>query len=120
MTNIQQFSTSGQFDGLSNLARLQEEPADVVSFVYGVPAKPRMLDIAKEFLAEHYPEMSMAAILGDCRMRSIVYARHHLWWEVRRQRPDASWMAMGRRFKRDHSTILHGVRKHEARMGAAA
>jgi len=116
--NVEQFRVSANFTGVANFARLQDEPADMVSFVYGTPAPPRMMDVAKAFLEENYPEYTMAAILGDSRMRPLVQARHHVWWEVRRQRPDASWMAMGRRFKRDHTSILHGVRKHAERMAA--
>lgn len=115
--NIAEFSTYAEFDGHANMARLQKEPTDIASFIYGTKALPRMIVIASEFLAENYPQFNMAEIIGDSRVADLVMARHHVWYEVKRQRPDVSNSELGRRFRRDHSTILVGIKKHKERMG---
>ena len=55
-------------------------------------------------------------VLGASRSRSVVRARHELWWRIRHL-PDRCYSSpeIGRLFGRDHSTILAGIEAHAAR-----
>ena len=61
--------------------------------------------------------LTVAMLVGDRRSRPIVAARHLAYWRVARE-TGASLAAIGRAFgDRDHTTIIHGIRKHEQRHG---
>lgn len=55
-------------------------------------------------------------IIGESRKRPIAHARQETMWELRQRTrlslPHIGLMLGGR----DHTTVLHGVRAHEARM----
>lgn len=55
-----------------------------------------------------------AEIIGVTRKRAIAAARMTAMYEVRMRRPDMSLPQIGKVFKRDHTTILHAIRKVEA------
>jgi hypothetical protein len=57
-------------------------------------------------------------ISGPSRKRSIVHFRQKLMWEIKTMvKPSMSWPEMGRLFGgRDHTTVLHGVKAHAARL----
>lgn len=58
-------------------------------------------------------------ILGPSRVKVIVAARHEAIWRARQERPDMSLPQIGRAFaNRDHTTILHAVRKIDAQRAA--
>lgn len=57
---------------------------------------------------------------GPRRDLKIVAARQEAMWRVKMERPDMSLPMIGRLFKRDHTTVLHGIRVHEKRMEAAS
>lgn len=54
-----------------------------------------------------------ARIVSMSRNKAVVAARHRAFFEL--QQAGFSLTQMGRMFKKDHTTILHGVRKHIAR-----
>lgn len=114
--NIAEFSTSGRFDGISNLVRLQREPVDVASFVFANPERRPIAAIASEFARKVYPDIPWSALIGESRKKTLVRARHHMWWHVRQMRPDASASEMGRQFRRGHDVIAYGIAAHEKRM----
>jgi hypothetical protein len=61
--------------------------------------------------------LTAADLIGECRFREFAYARHHAMSEVRAQRPGMSLPLIGRIFGgRDHTTVLYGLRCHEARV----
>lgn len=65
-----------------------------------------------------YPDVSLNDIKGPRRGRHIIAARMEAVYAVRMLRPDMSYPAIGRWFGgRDHSTILHSVRKIAAMRG---
>src|SRR3954469_21443926 len=86
---------------------------------YTIPqARVRGLSIA-EIIATVATEtgLTVAMLVGDRRSRPIVAARHLAYWRVARE-TGASLAAIGRAFgDRDHTTIIHGIRKHEQRHG---
>lgn len=54
-------------------------------------------------------------IIGVCRTKRIVAARHAAIVEVATRRPSLSLNQMGRVFKRDHTTIVHVLQKYQIR-----
>lgn len=59
-----------------------------------------------------------ADIFGACRFRQIARARQYAMWLLREQ--GFSFPEIGRRFDRDHSTVIHAVRAHAERIGEGA
>lgn len=55
--------------------------------------------------------VSVKAIMSEDRGRVVVRARHEAWAEVYVYRPHWSYPELGRRFNRDHSTIMYGIKK---------
>jgi len=62
--------------------------------------------------------VSVDELLGPKRTKSISNARQHAMYLMAEQR-HLSLPRIGSFFNRDHTTILHGVRAHKARMEAA-
>ncbi len=63
--------------------------------------------------AEH--GFTLADILGQRRQANLVIARHAAVAEVVREHPSLSTTQLGGIFRRDHSTILHALRRAGAR-----
>ncbi len=86
---------------------------------YAIPeARVRGLSIA-EIIADVAKQtgLTVAMLTGDRRSKPIVAARHLAYWRAARE-TGASLAAIGRVFgDRDHTTIIHGIRKHEQRNG---
>lgn len=73
-----------------------------------------MSEIA-ELIAATYG-LSVEELLGPARHKSVSHARQHAMW-LMRQQPHLSLPQIGRFLGgRDHTTILHGVRRYEQRM----
>ncbi len=86
---------------------------------YAIPPARARLPAIAEIIAEVAREtgLTVAMLVGDRRSRPIVAARHLAYWRVARE-TGASLAAIGRAFgDRDHTTIIHGIRKHEQRHG---
>ena len=92
-----------QADKLCKMMRVESEDEEFT------PVR-RVADIVAEVLQD-YPGVTMADIVSVRRTRDLIKPRHQCYYEVYRQRPDLSFPAMGRYFKRDHTSILSGVRK---------
>lgn len=83
------------------------------------PTRKSIPDIVYEVLASH-PGITVADLKGPRRSTPIVRARMEAVYAVRMQRPDMSYPAIGRWFGgRDHTTVLHSVRKIDAAKGKA-
>lgn len=61
--------------------------------------------------------VSKADIMGTSRLRHIINARQH-GYALSRQ-SGRSFNAIGDYFKRDHSTIINGIKAHEKRVAAS-
>lgn len=86
---------------------------------YAIPTARARTPAIAEIIAAVAKEtgMTVAMLVGDRRSRPIVAARHMAYWRVARE-TGASLAAIGRAFgDRDHTTIIHGIRKHEQRCG---
>lgn len=58
-------------------------------------------------------------ITGHGRSRHLVDARHAAIFVARQLRPDLSLPQLGRQFQRDHSTIIHAMRRARALLADA-
>lgn len=78
---------------------------------------PTWKRIAVEVAAKH--GVPMTDLLSQRRNRNAVWARHECFWRCK-QETLLSLPQIGRLFKRkDHTTVLHGIRMHEQRMTGA-
>lgn len=60
--------------------------------------------------------MRAADVVGPRRAGNLVAARQHAMWLIHFYRPDLSYPAIGRAIgNRDHSTVMHGVKKWAGR-----
>ena len=84
--------------------------ADFGPFTVG-PARQLLADVA----AAH--SLSQEDILGPSRKLRIVRARQEVMWRLRQAPFGWSYHRIGRFMRsRDHTTALHGVRQHQARL----
>lgn len=78
------------------------------------PAKRSMREIATE-VAESY-ELPMTALVGYTRNHASAWVRQEAMHACRAE--GHSYSAIGRFFKRDHSTVIYGVMRHKARISS--
>jgi hypothetical protein len=68
-----------------------------------------------DLVLKDFPKITISQVKGAGRRRDVVAARQKAMWVVRQERPDLSFPAIGRWFGgRDHTTVLHAVRKIDA------
>lgn len=70
----------------------------------------------KRVLAEvaESTDILAVAIVGDARARHISRPRQELMWRLHLL--GYSTLEIGRHMKRDHSTVVHGIHAHKARI----
>jgi chromosomal replication initiation ATPase DnaA len=78
-------------------------------------SRPRIHEIISEVAKRH--GVTPIAIISDRRNTKLVAARHEAMWRARNE-TTYSLPRIGRAFRRDHTTVLHGVAKHEKRIAA--
>lgn len=55
-------------------------------------------------------------VCGHSRTLGVCRARHELWWRIRNDSArHYSYAEIARLFRRDHTTVLHGVQAHRRR-----
>lgn len=75
---------------------------------------PAWKRIAREVCLKH--QVSMAELLSMRRSQFLCLARYEAFWRCREE-TTMSLPQIGYRFGgRDHTTVLHGIRRHEQRM----
>ncbi len=77
------------------------------------PRRP-VRDIVKEVLL-FYPGITWEDVVSVRREKRLIEPRHRCMVAVYEERKDLSMPALGRIFKRDHTTIIHAVQKAEAK-----
>jgi len=78
-----------------------------------------MKEIAMEVL-DDYPGVSLEEVQGPRRTRNFVRPRQMAMYRIIKERPDLSYPMVGRFFGgRDHTTVLHAVRKIEKQRATA-
>jgi chromosomal replication initiation ATPase DnaA len=64
--------------------------------------------------------VSVEQMKGLSRKRDVCWARHEAMFRMFTEiKPRPSYLKIGRRFGRDHTTVIHGIRSHAKRMGLA-
>lgn len=58
--------------------------------------------------------ITLAEMLGPRRSRYIVWPRQEAYWRAARE-TGASLLTLAREFRRDHTSIMHGMRQYELR-----
>lgn len=86
--------------------------SDVTSAQKSQPA----IEIVKVVAAKH--GVTVAQINGSRRYKKIVLAKQEAYYQVQRCK-GWSLHRLGSYFNKDHTTILHGISAHMARIGAA-
>jgi len=77
---------------------------------------PTYLRIMHEVSAKH--ELTIHELRSNRRDRLLVAARNEAMWRMKRE-TSLSLPAIGHKMGgRDHTTVLHGIRRHEARIAA--
>ena len=74
------------------------------------PVKRPIRAIVEEVLRD-YPGITWEDVKGVHRSRALTTPRHHCMAAVYEQRPDLSFPSIARHFDRDHTTVLHAVKK---------
>ena len=77
-----------------------------------------MLDIARNFEAER--NVDLKVIMSREQLHKISVLRQELMWILREVkingRPRYSYPQIAKFLRRDHTTVIHGVRAHEQRI----
>jgi hypothetical protein len=105
------FSLSGSFEIQQGVD--YQPYATEIHFEEGESPPKTMKQIAAEVLTG-FPGISLDAVKGKRRLRSIVAARQMVIYEIARQLPGKSYPEIGRFIGKDHTTILHAVQKLRA------
>lgn len=81
------------------------------------PVRLNWKQIAKEVCAQH--RVSLQNVLSPRRDAPVCAARHEIFWRLKKETA-LSLPEIGRLMgKKDHTTVLHGIKRHEARLKAA-
>lgn len=87
----------------------QPKPFQVVHFHQSISKKKKINEIVS--IVAQYFDISEMELLGERRTKNVIEARHTLYWLCRELTP-YSLPEIGRRLDgRDHTTILHGIRR---------
>lgn len=101
---------AARYDAAEMLARARlEADGDSAPVISVPPVRLRVADIQRAVAASH--GIPVDRLIGPGRARRLVEARNEAIALAYRARPDMSLVQLGRAFKRDHTTILHSVRK---------
>jgi chromosomal replication initiation ATPase DnaA len=76
--------------------------------------RPAWKLIARQVCAAH--DAPYDDVMSERRLAALVTVRHEIWYRMKTEL-NMSYPEIGGRFSRDHTTILHGVRKHADRLG---
>lgn len=115
VASIDRFATAAHFEA----ARIDATWQPHVSFVSSpIPRfKMPVMAIARRVMEEFYPHITMGHILGPHRSAALAKARWHIWATVHEERPDLSMSTLGRLFKKDRTTLIHGIERYRSEKG---
>lgn len=91
--------------------------AAAARFKFTTCSPAAMHRICAEVAAKH--GMTVADLTCDRRGKKIVLARHEAMWRCFKE-TQASYPAIGRVLNKDHTSVMHGVARHEERMAKEA
>lgn len=107
--------------GFDAIAAKSDDPPRkrlVITYVGEIPTAPSSTtdEIIDEVCAKH--RVARKDVLSVIRSRYVIPARHEAMYRIREEKC-LSWAQIGRIFDRDHTSVLHGWRKHKASIEAA-
>ena len=76
-------------------------------------ARPQWKMIARQVCAKHGVDFD--EVCSDRRIKRLVLIRHEIFYRLKVDL-QMSYPQIAEKFNKDHTTILHGVRKHAARL----
>lgn len=68
-------------------------------------------EIVEQCAATH--KVLVSELLGDSQRKQAVAARHEAFYVVKAMKPVLSFPQIGRWFDRDHTSVIHGISKHQ-------
>lgn len=81
------------------------EPIEDTVIAFVPPVRALISNVAAKY------GLTYQDIIGPSRENKIVVARHEAICTVRRARPEMTLPHLGKEFRRDHTTVLHALRK---------
>ena len=84
--------------------------------VYSQPIGPMDLRSVTRILSDvcYRHAITLSALKGKERFQPLVRARHEAMWLLHHALPNCSLTQIGRWMERDHTTVIHGIRKHQS------
>lgn len=116
------YAATSRMTGFSEITIRQlmaPPPPRPSTFVYTPPQVPSTALTIKEVIMLCCAEegLSYQDIVGPNQSRRLAHPRQRFMWVVRKAKPNASLPEIGRRFGgRDHTTVMHGLRKVDSRL----
>lgn len=92
--------------------RMEELMAKYRAVEIATPASRRRL-VCEEVCKKH--KIPVAEVLGKSRTAPIIRARQEVMYELCMRFPTVPIAEIGRFLKRDHTTVLHGIKQHAQR-----
>ena len=78
---------------------------------FGSPKRQYLKEMAE---ADGY---SLAQVFSRSRKLKLCHDRQRYMWEIKSRWPETTYPELGRLFNKDHTTAIHAIKAHEARMG---
>jgi chromosomal replication initiator protein len=85
--------------------------------VHAAPARTPFADIERQVALRH--ALTVEDLRGPSRARRVAWPRQELMWRARRETRLSLPQIGDRLGGRDHTTVIHGVRAHQARLDRA-
>lgn len=100
------------FDAQTRIIELERRNY-VLSEIKEVPtSERRSIKVICDEILHDYAGVTWADIISERRTKEILVPRHLCWTSVCAERSDLSIAHIARVFRRDHSTLLHVMKKH--------
>ena len=113
---LQEKKENEKKERISPKQKLDEFELQLRQMPKSIFTRPAWKQIAIDICKKH--DSSFEEIFNDNRRHDLVVIRQEIFYEIRHQL-GMSLPEIGRRFNRDHTTVLHGIKKHEERMKSA-
>jgi chromosomal replication initiation ATPase DnaA len=78
-------------------------------YQYPKGGRQRRLEVLARVAFEH--GLTVGDLTGPCKRKEYVAARWQAMKAIKTEFPDDSFASIGRLFKRDHTTVMHALRK---------
>lgn len=108
-----------EIDLLETIEKMQAQ-INALTIKHETMRPPRVQAIVDQVCQE--VGLTEMQVFSASRFAPLVEARQRIWWEIRQLSTPMgdpfSYPMIGKWFKKDHTTILHGVQEYEKRLAA--